>query len=750
MARLTVCVPTYNRTSLLRQCLTSLLAQTVTDFDIIVVDNASDEDTASVVRELDTPRVRMVRNAQNLGSRGNWNRCLELATTEYVAMCHDDDVYEPAFIEENLRFLDAHPSVGFVHCDAVLTDPSGIPFGRFRAYSSDRVLPARDVFVRYLLHSHDVVLSSVVARRQAYTAAGSFRTEFLCADYDMWLRLAARFDVGYISRPLLRYRTHPSSTSQSMEASRWHREHRAIVDDAFALGVERFGDFGVTREAARAAVDRRWVRRYLREALSRLSRGEVVRAREYLDATAGLAQPPHLAAARRGLRVVAHPSVGRVLAVIRAVRAALRRPAPARQVGPAAIYISYDGALEPLGASQILPYVHGLAHGGVAFVLVTFEKPADLLRTADVARLRSELGAAGIRWVPLRYHKRPSVPATVWDILCGAVIATRLARQARVSVVHARSYVAGVMGLAVRRFAGARFLFDMRGFWPEERVDGGVWPASGALFRAAKRVELALLRRADGVVVLTERAAAILTGAPYRDALRPGTPVTVIPCCVDIVRFARTGPVARADGGRTLVYAGSVGTWYMLEEMLDFVRAIRARELDVRLLVLNRDEHDAIRRAAGARGLADVEVRSATADEMPRELARAWAGLYFIKPVFSKLGASPTKLGEYLAAGLPVIVNAGVGDADGLVAAARVGVVVQRFEEAEYLAKWRELVALVGEDTGLRDRCRATARDRLGLEYGVARYRALYGAVLGPPRTAAHGTGLSATRTGAR
>ena len=65
--------------------------------------NASEEDPAVVLRALGNPRVRLVRNETNLGSRGNWNRCLALADGEYVAMCHDDDVYEPTFIEECAR-----------------------------------------------------------------------------------------------------------------------------------------------------------------------------------------------------------------------------------------------------------------------------------------------------------------------------------------------------------------------------------------------------------------------------------------------------------------------------------------------------------------------------------------------------------------------------------------------------------------------------------------------------------------------
>jgi glycosyltransferase involved in cell wall biosynthesis len=401
---------------------------------------------------------------------------------------------------------------------------------------------------------------------------------------------------------------------------------------------------------------------------------------------------------------------------------------------PTSLYISYDGLLEPLGQRQVLPYVEGLVDGGLAFIVLTFEKPADLARTDEIARLRARLAARGIRWVALRYHKAPSVPATAWDILRGAAAAAWLGWRAGVRVIHCRSYVAGLMGLVARAAAGARFLFDMRGFWPEERVEGALWPPGGRVFRAAKRVERLLLGAADAVVVLTEPARRILESGAYRAALSPRARVTVIPCCVDLDKFAprRAWPADRARADRrTLVYAGSVGTWYMLREMLDFHRAARARDPELRFLILSRDRHDLIATAIAAAGAEDVSVAACTPDEVPGHLERAWAGIAFIRPLFSKQGSSPTKVGEYLAAGLPVVVNAGVGDVDGLVTAAGVGVVVQGFEGDEYLNAWDALVAMAG-DPGLRARCRETARGRLALADGVARYREVYGALLGP------------------
>jgi glycosyltransferase involved in cell wall biosynthesis len=395
------------------------------------------------------------------------------------------------------------------------------------------------------------------------------------------------------------------------------------------------------------------------------------------------------------------------------------------------LYLSYDGLLEPLGRSQVLPYVISLADAGVSFWMVSFEKPADLRDVDRVRELRRHLSGHRIRWTPLRYHKAPTVPATAWDILRGVSVALWLTVARRIGVIHARSYVAAVIGDAVKTLTGAKLIFDMRGFWPEERVDGRLWAPGGRLYRAAKWVEARLLRQSDVIVVLTNRAKGLLASDRYR--VSPRVPMVVIPCCTDVSRFAEAHGHAGGAASKTLVYAGSVGTWYMLEEMLDFFVAVRELDPDVRLLLLNRSEHGRIEAALGQKRLGAPGVSLVAADfaEMPQRLAPAFAGFYFITPSYSKLASSPTKLAEYLAAGLPVIVNADIGDSAEMVAEHRVGVVVDSFEPGQYRRKWIEFAQLVDGDAGIRDRCRDVARKWLSTEYGASQYRRVYEAAAG-------------------
>jgi len=155
---------------------------------------------------------------------------------------------------------------------------------------------------------------------------------------------------------------------------------------------------------------------------------------------------------------------------------------------PAVVYISYDGMLEPLGQSQVLAYLERLACD-YAINLVSFEKKHDRADAARMAAMRARMAGGGIAWRPLAYHKSPTALATSFDIMVGTLVTLWLVLRHRAKIVHVRSYVPAMMGLIVKRLTGAKFLFDIRGFWADERVDGGLWRADSLLYRIVRESE---------------------------------------------------------------------------------------------------------------------------------------------------------------------------------------------------------------------------------------------------------------------
>ncbi len=385
------------------------------------------------------------------------------------------------------------------------------------------------------------------------------------------------------------------------------------------------------------------------------------------------------------------------------------------------LYLSYNGALDPLGRSQVVPHLEGLSRAGYRFDLISFEKPRRFAQVEDRARMQSRLSAAWITWHPLRYHRRPSALATSYDLARGLRLARRLERDRRFALVHARSYPSTLIAWRL----GLPYLFDIRGLYPEERVEGGIWPPGGTLYRITKRLETRFLRDAAAVVTLTEASVSLLR----RMVASAGSAAAleVIPTCVDLERFRL---LARPAGPFTAAYFGSLGTWYLLEEMLLFGRALLAVAPEARLLFVTNDDPAPLRARAAALGLPPERLltRSVPHEHVPEALREASATFALIRPSSSKIASAATKFGESLALGLPALTNRGIGDSADIAAGERVGVVVEELSPAGYARAAQELLRLCSEE-GIRERCRRAAEAHFDLAHGVARYAAVYEAI---------------------
>ncbi|HEV8370379.1 MAG TPA: glycosyltransferase [Pyrinomonadaceae bacterium] len=407
--------------------------------------------------------------------------------------------------------------------------------------------------------------------------------------------------------------------------------------------------------------------------------------------------------------------------------------------GRRVLFISYNGMHEPLGQTQVIPYVSALAKKGVHVTLLSFEKVAAFLPEATErgVQLKQKLAAQGIDWYWLRYHQRPSVPATVYDVIAGISYADRLVRKNNIELVHARGHIPATIALALKKRRKVKMIFDLRGLMAEEYVDAQHWREGGLPYRLTKATERRILAAADAIVTLTERIWPIIQnwfGLKGRSVHH-----AVIPCCVDlsVFKYSEADRLRRrAELGLgsqlTLVYSGSLDGWYLTEKMTDFFASFLRHHSDAHLLWLTTGAPERVRGLMSERGIetSSFSVRSVSALTVPSYLSAADAGLSFIKPCFSKIASSPTKNGEYLACGLPLIINAGVGDADALVDQWKVGVLIKQFDEEHYDQAINEISRLL-RDPDIRAKTRAVAKELLDLQtIGAERYAALYERVL--------------------
>jgi glycosyltransferase involved in cell wall biosynthesis len=412
------------------------------------------------------------------------------------------------------------------------------------------------------------------------------------------------------------------------------------------------------------------------------------------------------------------------------------------------LYLCYLSLEDPLVHTQVVAYLRGLASEGHCIHLLTFE--TGRLTRGRRRELRAALRADGISWHGLRYHKQPSLPATVYDTLAGAIVAWFLLKRYRLDTLHARAHVPAAMALIAGRLrlhGRPALIFDIRGLMAEEYEDAGRWKRDSVPFRLTKAVERVAISRADGIVVLTERIRRQLFGQEASDR------VFVIPCCADLAllgthagRRASTRADLALSKATVMIYVGKFGGWYMAAEMAGFFAVARQSLPRLHFLILTQGDREEIRQELARHRLDDDEftIDSAPPERLGGYLAAADFGICFIRPSPSKASSSPTKVGEYLGAGLPVVCTAGVGDLDALIGD-DIGTLVSNHSEESYgeaSAKIEQLISCA--DTAKR--CRTAARNELSLtEVGIPRYRALYDQVarrittrtLGPSRTAA-------------
>lgn len=384
------------------------------------------------------------------------------------------------------------------------------------------------------------------------------------------------------------------------------------------------------------------------------------------------------------------------------------------------LYLSYDGLTDALGQSQILPYLSGLSVVGYSFTIVSFEKAERFEKyNNEVEKICRNFK---LDWRPLKYHKTPPVLSTVYDLYILRQTVKRLVGKKKFTIVHCRSYLVSLTGLWLKKKFGLRFVFDMRGFWPDERIDGGLWnlrnPFYKLIYNFFKQKEKCFLRNADHVVSLTHRARTEIRSWHISDI-----PITVIPTCVDMQLFnpERTADMsstlrrtlAIAPGEFVLVYLGSWGTWYMTDQVLDFFSAFISKKPDSRLLILTPDHPD----LDGYAHIARTIVRQVSRTEVPVFLGLAHASICFIKPTFSKIASSATKVAEAWSMNLPVVTNPGWGD-------------IERLHSAGFPLFLCESKGDYEKTVSLLIAMRGVVRERVVGEFdlasGIRRYKSIY------------------------
>ncbi len=396
------------------------------------------------------------------------------------------------------------------------------------------------------------------------------------------------------------------------------------------------------------------------------------------------------------------------------------------------LYISYDGMTDNLGQSQVIPYLKGLTGYGHHFDIISCEKPDKF--KAKETEIRKLLDSLNIGWYPLPYTKEPPVLSTVIDVVRMYRKAYSLHKENKYDAVHCRSYLSAMIGQDMKKKFGTKFIFDMRGFWPDERIDGDLWNIKNPVYRIIynyfKKKELQFFNESDLNVSLTH--AGLNEIKKMNVSNEQINKFSIIPCCSDYELFkplprdlALVKQLGFEASNKILCYLGSIGTWYMFDEMMAMFKQLHFQDNSFRLFIMTPEPPSMVYDSAKKIGINDdlIKIVSATRQQVPKYLSIAHLGISFIKPCFSKLSSSPTKMGEMLAAGVPLICNSGVGDVERIINETKTGVIIHGFTEDEMQSVAKRAIEMIQVP---RENIREQSRPVFALESGVKLYAQAY------------------------
>jgi glycosyltransferase involved in cell wall biosynthesis len=322
-----------------------------------------------------------------------------------------------------------------------------------------------------------------------------------------------------------------------------------------------------------------------------------------------------------------------------------------------------------------MPYLFQLAKKGYGITILSCEKKDRIEK--DGADICNTITEAGIKWHPILFHNSIPVISKIYDRFLLKKKAFELHKKEKFDLVHCRSYISSEVGLAMKQNLRVKFIFDMRGFWADEKKDSKHWNVANPLYkfiyRHYKQLEKKLLHEADAIVVLTHAAKEEI----MHWSVAPEIPkkIHVVPCCADLSHFSEEKidlqlqanlkeELGLTNAHPVLCYLGSIGDSYAVDEMLYFFSQLKKKYNAAKFLFFTKDAAEAVTdklKIYSNLSTSDIVVRFVQRKDLPTYLSLCTFSVFFYVPTYSRIACSPTKFAEISGLGLPVICNA-VGD----------------------------------------------------------------------------------------
>lgn len=395
------------------------------------------------------------------------------------------------------------------------------------------------------------------------------------------------------------------------------------------------------------------------------------------------------------------------------------------------LYLTYDGLLDPLGDSQILPYIEGIRSEAENFFIISFEKKTK--KAIEIEAKNAYLLKKNIIWIKLSFSKSSNVFFKIFDMLKLYFTIFKMLIFNNIDLIHARGHPTASSAMFFKKIFGFKLLFDFRGLWADEKVTKGGWDLLKRThflqYKYYKNKENKLFINSDMIVVLTKKVALEI------QSIHPSVSkkITIIPCAADYNHFfpikSKTDDSGVLDCSSNSIvfgYLGSVGPMYQFQRYLRLIQLARKNDIDANGLIITQN-----------RDLAETEIKdfyqseipkffkiiSAKRSEIPKLINQMSCLVSFYTIKYSVISVSPTKIGETLACGVPIICNSGIGDTNEIIKSLDSGLVIKDTSDESLEGAISGLEKILTINPAL---IRNKSKKIFDLGVAVAKYRKIY------------------------
>mgnify|MGYP001315619351 FL=1 len=386
------------------------------------------------------------------------------------------------------------------------------------------------------------------------------------------------------------------------------------------------------------------------------------------------------------------------------------------------LYITYDGMMESIGSSQILPIIKKLSKNNHMHIL-SFEKKEDIKSKEYMSELK-KLNKNNVIWIALRYWSYPKTIATMANIIKGAIICCYLIIIKKVRIIHIRSSMPGLLVAPFIRIFRLKILYDMRGFWADEKVDRYGWNNKGLYYKFFKKLEENLILKSERIICLTNHSIKILN-KKFPQVNR--NKFICIPTCSDESNFKlRKKYIQTRKKNIIFGYLGTVKLAYNFEKVIFLFSKLLNLDKNIKIRIFNKGSHNHIRRIMKKYKIPknSFQIKFVERKRIHREISTIDLGIFYLNTNYSINASFPTKIAEFFLSGKPIICNPFNNDIINLFKKNQVGISYD-FKETNYrnfLKKIRKMIS--NKKTILT--CREIGEKKYSLSFAAKNYNLIY------------------------